>query len=135
MQLSPAAPDTPIKSIGHLSNIGIFVLAILNQPDKTLPGRFVVASVEETTTGNLLKDWEEVTGNKAYYVQTSLEEFSRIWPMWGQEMGTMMKMWDEVHDHWSGEEGLLTGTDLGVKVDGLKGVKVAYEVMDWQKLL
>ena len=69
LQLSPAAPTTPIKTIGSpLANIGIFALAIFKQPQKTLLGKFVVASVEETTTGAMLKDWAAVTAKRAVYV-------------------------------------------------------------------
>lgn len=90
---------------------------------------------EETTNGKLLEDWAEATGNKARYVQTSLEDYSEVWPMWGLEMGAMMKMWSDVPDHWSGEEGILTPEDLGVDTRKLKSVKDAYRMMDWSKLL
>ena len=79
VQLSPAAPDIPVKSIGSPSaNVDTFVVAIFNQPKKTLGGKFVAAYVEETTTGQMLNDWSEVTGKKSTYVQTSLEAFSSI---------------------------------------------------------
>jgi hypothetical protein len=137
LQLSPAAPDTPVKSIGSpLQNIGTFALAILKQPDKTRGGKFVAAYVEETTTGKLLKDWSEVTGKKATYIQTSLEDFSNVWPMWGIEMGVMMKMWDEIKDKsWTGEGDILTKEDLGIAGEKFVGVKGAYGEMDWSSLL
>lgn len=137
IQLSPAASDVPILSIGSPSaNIGTFVVAIFNQPKKTLGGKFVTAYVEETTTGQMLKEWSEVTGKKSTYVQTSLEDFSAIWPMWGFEMGVMMKMWDEVREKsWSGEEGILTKDDLGLTGTDFVGSKGALEEMDWNALL
>jgi len=140
IQLPPAGPDTPpLLSIGSPSkNIGVFALAILRQPGKTLPGKFVLAHVEETTTGQMLRDCSEVTGKTSHYVQTSLEHFSDLWPMWGTEMGIMMKMWDEVKDKaWSGEPGLLTKDDLGISVEklGLVGNKGAMAEMDWKALL
>jgi hypothetical protein len=61
----------------------------------------------------MLEDWAEATGNKAIYVQ----------------------MWSDVHDHWAGEDGLLTAKDLGVDTSGMKTVKDAYRMMDWSKLL
>jgi hypothetical protein len=89
-------------------------LPILKQPQKTLPGKFVVAYNEETTTGKLLQDWSEVTGKKAAYVQTSLEDFSEIWPGWGMEMGIMMKMWNEPRERSWPTEGVLNKGDLGL---------------------
>jgi hypothetical protein len=47
----------------------------------------------------------------------------------------MMKLWSDVPDHWSGEEGILTPKDLGVDTRKLKSVKDAYRMMDWSKLL
>ncbi|KAM5344017.1 hypothetical protein ACJ41O_012554 [Fusarium nematophilum] len=137
VQLSPASPTTPIKTIGSpLANVGIFALAILKQPQKTLPGKFVVASVEETTTGAMLQDWAAVTGKRAVYVQTSLEDFSNVWPGWGMEMGSMMKMWDELKERsWSGEDGLLTGDDLGLSAAKFVNFKGALVEMDWNALL
>lgn len=137
IQLSPAAPSTPIKSIGSPSaNIGTFALAIFNQPAKTLNGKFVAAYVEETTAGQMLKNWSEVTGKKATYAQVSLEDFNAVWPMWGMEMGVMMKMWDEVKEKsWSGEEGILTKEDLGLNGVDFVGAKAVMKKMDWNALL
>ncbi|EXJ74675.1 uncharacterized protein A1O5_01368 [Cladophialophora psammophila CBS 110553] len=139
IQLSPARPDTPIKAIGDPhKNIGVFALAILKQPHLTLrpQGRFVLAHSEETTAGKLLSDWSEVTGKPSKYVQTSLEDFSAVWPGFGMEMGIMMAMWSEVRDRsWSGEEGLLTREELGIKESDLTSVKDGYSVMDWKALL
>ncbi|KIX94169.1 uncharacterized protein Z520_10195 [Fonsecaea multimorphosa CBS 102226] len=139
IQLSPARPDTPIKAIGDPhKNIGIFALSILRQPNLTLrpQGRFVLAHSEDTTTGKLLSDWTAVTGNPSKYVQTSLEDFSNVWPGFGLEMGIMMAMWNELKDRsWSGEEGLLTWEELGIKQSELASVKDAYRTMDWEALL
>ncbi|KAK6527502.1 hypothetical protein TWF694_004485 [Orbilia ellipsospora] len=137
IQLSPAASDVPIKSIGSPSaNIGKFAYAILNKPDISLPGKTVVAYTEETTTGKLLQDWAEVTGNKASYVQTNLEEFSAIWPGWGLEMGEMMKLWDEVREKsWEAPDGAVTKEDLGLGNEKFVDTKAAYAEMNWAEIL
>lgn len=137
VQLSSAAADLPIKTIGSPSgNIGIFALAILKQPHITLPGRFVCAHVEDTTTEKLLQDWSAATGKPSEYVEVSLDSFSKIWPGWGQEMGSMMKMWDELRERaWSGEEGILVKEDLGIGDAHFVGVKQAVAEMDWKALL
>jgi len=140
VQLSPAASDVPIKAIGNpIVNIGIFALAVLKKPEVTLPGRYVFAANEESTTGKLLQDWSEATGKPAHYVKTaSLEEYARIFPGgWGYEMGSMMVMWEELGDKsWSGEEPLVTIDDLGLRGHPeLTTVKDAYKAMDWSALL
>ena len=139
VQLSPASPTTPVWTIGSPSgNIGTFALAIFRQPEKTIGGKFVTAYVEETTQAQMLKDFSDVTGKKATYVQVSLEDFSEVWPGgWGQEMGSMMAAWSEVKERaWSGEEGILTKDDLGLgEADFAGGFKEALREMDWNTLL
>jgi len=133
VQLQPTPPTVPIQSIGDASkNVGIFVRAILASPKLTLGGKFVLASIEETTSGELLKTWSKATGREAVYVQVpSLEEYDSIWPMWGQEIGVMMKFWEEAGDKsWSGESGILTLKDLGIK-DEFVGNEQAFKSIDW----
>lgn len=127
----------PVKSIGdpHV-NIGTFALAVVKQPELSLPGRFILVASEETTTGKLLQDWSDVTGRASKYVQVSLDQFSEIWPGWGLEMGVMMKMWDELRDKsWSGEDALITAQDLGLQNTTFASVKDGYARMDWDALL
>ncbi|KAI9865622.1 MAG: hypothetical protein M1813_002080 [Trichoglossum hirsutum] len=133
VQLQPSPASVPIFSIGDAkTNVGVFVRAILNQP-KTFQ-KFVLAYVESLTIGGLLENWSAATGKPSVYVQTSLEEFDQVWPMWGQEMGIMMKFWEEAKEKsWSGEE-ILTADDLGVK-DGLVGSKEAFSRIDWTNVV
>lgn len=140
MQLSPVSADVPIKAIGDPNvNIGIFALEVLKKPEVTLPGRFVLASNEDTTSGKLLQDWSEATGKASHYAKTStLAEYADIFPGgWGYEMGEMMVMWEELGDRsWSGEEPLVTIDDLGLRGNPqLTTVKDSYKVMDWSALL
>ncbi|KAL2065269.1 hypothetical protein VTL71DRAFT_2938 [Oculimacula yallundae] len=79
--LQPSSPNTPILALGDQNtNVGPFALAITQKPELTLPGKFVLGSVESLTTGDLLKTWSAVTGKDAEYVQISLVEFDRLWP-------------------------------------------------------
>lgn len=123
-------------SIGDASkNVGVFVSSILNQPELTQGGKFVFASVEETTIGEMLDTWTEATGKPSVYVQTtSLEAFDAVWPMWGREMGLMMLLWEELGDKsWSGEKVILTKEDLKIK-DKLVTTKEAFQTLDWSSL-
>ena len=134
VQLQPSPPSVPIFTIGDAkANTGIFVRAILNQPKLTL-SKFVLAYVESLTIGQLLENWSAATGKPSVYVQTSLEDFDSVWPMWGHEMGIMMKFWEEAGEKsWSGEE-VLTKEDLGIK-EVLVGSKEAFSRIDWTNVV
>lgn len=128
-----------MKAIGDpLVNIGVFALAVLKQPHLTTRthGRFVLVHNEDTTSAKLLSDWSDITGKPSEYVMTSLEDYDRLWPGLGMEMGVMLAMWNELkEDSWSGEEGVVGMDELGIKQSELTTVKEAYEVMDWNALL
>jgi len=130
--LQPSSPSTPILGLGDQNiNVGPFALAIVKKTELTLPGKFVLGSVESLTTGDLLKSWSEVTGNEAGYVQVTLEEFDRLWPMWGLEMGEMLKYWEEFgNKSWSGEK-LITKEDLGIEFPFVT-IKQAFGTFDWE---
>jgi len=135
VQFQLVPPTVPILSIGDTrSNVGKFALAILSQDQLTLGGKFVLAYVEKTTTGELLEAWSKATGKPSVYVQvTSIGDFNNMWPMWGQEMGVMMQFWNEAGDRsWSGED-VLTKEDLGIKEEFVK-VEDAYKRMNWSAL-
>ncbi|KAI9770840.1 MAG: hypothetical protein M1839_003035 [Geoglossum umbratile] len=133
--LQPTAPTVPIISMGDTkANTGVFVRAILNQPELTL-SKFVFAYAETLTVGQLLETWSDVTGKPSVFVQTSLEDFDRVWPVWGLEMGVMMKFWEEYGENaWSGEEIVRKG-DLGIKDDELVGSKEAISRIDFTNIM
>jgi len=130
IQLQSTPPTVPIKTIGDVrTNVGIFVKAILATPEKTLPGKFVLAYAEETTAGDLLQTWAKAQGKVAQYVQIDETTFNAMWPMWSEEMGVMMQFWNEFGDKsWTGEEGILTKEDLNVK-EGLVGVEQTFAAL------
>lgn len=131
IQIQCTPPDTPIKTIGDtIVNVGIFVKAILAQPEKTLGGRFVLASVADTTAGELLQTWAKAQGKAAQYVQTDEKTFNALWPMWAEEIGGMMQFWAWAGEKsWSGED-VLTKEDLGVH-DGLVGLEQAFKSLSF----
>ncbi|KAI9774124.1 MAG: hypothetical protein M1840_005217 [Geoglossum simile] len=133
--LQPTPPSVPILTIGDTkSNTGIFVRAILNQPKLTL-SKFVLAYTESLTVGQLLENWSAATGKPSVFVQTSLEDFDRVWPGFGLEMGVMMKFWDEAGDQsWSGEE-IVRSEDLGIDNSALVGSKEAISRIDWANIV
>jgi hypothetical protein len=100
----------------------------------TQNGKFVLATVDEFTAEDFLSTWGRLTGKQTEYVQISLAEYDRLWPMWGQEMGVMMEFWGEFGDKsWSGEE-LLRKEDLGL-VEKLVSTEEALASFDWASVL
>jgi len=130
IQLQSTPATVHIKTIGDArTNVGLFVKAILAQPGKTRGGKFVLASVEETTAGEMLQTWAKAQGKTAQYVQVDGPTFNAIWPGWSEEMGVMMEFWENAKDRsWTGEENILTREDLGVK-DGVIGLETAFAAL------
>jgi len=131
--LQPTPPTTKVLSVGdQTKNVGPFVVAIANKPELTLPGKFVLAETEWTTNGAILETWGKITGKETEYVEIGLEEYDRLWPQWGQEMGSMMKLWEEYGDQsWTGEE-FLTREGLGI-TEPLVGLEKTFETLDWSE--
>ncbi|RDL35435.1 putative NmrA-like family-containing protein 1 [Venustampulla echinocandica] len=131
--LQPVPQNTPILSIGdQVSNVGHFALSIVKQPDLTLPAKFVLASTDSTTTGDLLKTWGKVTGKETEYLEISLEQYERFFPRWGTELGMMMQYWAEVGDKsWSGEA-VLTRQTLGIDA-AFVGTEKALGAVNWNE--
>jgi len=83
--------------------------------------------------GSLLDRWSKLTGKETEYIQVDLEQFDRLWPKWGREIGFMLQFWEEWGDRsWTGEEGILDGEALGVK--GLVDVQSALEELDYSDI-
>jgi hypothetical protein len=124
--------DTPIASIGDPKhNIGIYALAILNQPEITLPGKIVLAETETRSAGDMVDLWSDASGKPAEYVQVSLEQYDSQWPSLGREIGLMLQYWDAVRERsWTADPGpILTKEDL--KISGLVGMRDVFSAIEW----
>lgn len=90
----------------------------------------MLGSIEKMSHGEILEAWGRATGKETEYVEISLQAFDRLWPMWGEEMGSMLKMWEELGEKsWGGEE-VLTKEDLGI-VDRFETLEKWMEKTDW----
>jgi hypothetical protein len=132
IQLQSTPETVSIKTIGDAkANIGIFAKRIIEKPELTLPGKFVLADVEDLTAGEFLSTWAKAQRKEARYVQVNRNTFYETWPMWGEVMDKMMTYWEEIKEHsWTGEEGILTKEDLGIS--GLVKTADAFaQLNDW----
>jgi NmrA-like family len=130
IQIQNTPADILIKTIGDVKkNLGPFVKAIVEQPNKTLAGKIVLAHVEDTTAGEMLQTWANAQGKVAQYVQVDDETFNNIWPMWAEEMAVMLRFWEWAREKsWTSEFGdVVTKDDLGV--GGLGTLKEAFAAL------
>lgn len=130
--LQPTPADTEITILGDANtNVGPFVSGILRRPDLTLPAKFVLATTGEKLTQNeILQAWGRATGRDVEYVEISLKDFDRLWPKWGLEMGTMLKMWEDLKENSWGGEKVVTKEDLGIN-QPLIGIEEWFKFADW----
>ena len=90
--------------------------------------------MDESSAGDFLAAWGRATGKQTEYVQISLAEYDRLWPMWGQEMGVMMEFWGEYKDKsWSGED-FITREALGLN-EKLISTEEALASFDYTSIL
>jgi hypothetical protein len=128
VQASPAS--VPICLAGDArANVGLFVRSILDQPHKTLPGKFVLGATETMTAGEMLTAWASAKGIDVTYVEVDKETYYEMWPFWGELMDKSHVYWGMAKDKaFSAEEGVLTKDDLGVV--GLVDTATAYAAMN-----
>ncbi|PVH76452.1 putative hscarg dehydrogenase [Cadophora sp. DSE1049] len=132
IQLGPVSPTTPVQTIGDVTtNVGIFTTAILAQRAIT-QRKYVLATAEDTTVGGLVKSWGDATGKDTLYIEiASIDEYDKVWPVWGREIGLMMKFWESAGENcWSGED-MLVKEDLGLSGDMFVASKETFEKMSW----
>jgi uncharacterized protein YbjT (DUF2867 family) len=115
--LLPNPAETLISSVGdHTKNVGIIAAGVLAHPEKTLGGKYVFGNVETMTSQEYLDIWSKVTGKPALFVQVDFADYKKMYPMWGEEMGTMQQYWAAAGEKsWSSSEGIVSVKDIGVE--------------------
>jgi len=114
----------------HTVNIGLFVRAILAQPARSLPGKYVFGNVETVSLAEYAKRWGAAVGKTIDFVQVTVEDYCKLFPGYGAEMQSMIHFWAEYGEQaWSGED-MITADDLGI-TDELVGLEQAWKKTDW----
>lgn len=131
IQLNGYPADTLLRPIGDAKrNIGVFIRAIIEQPHKTLPGKYVLAHTENITSGEMLQLWAEAQGKEAEYIQLEPSDFNKIWPGWAEEIGIMMQFFRWAKTARLQNEGLITREDLGISSE-LVDTREAFSTMQF----
>jgi hypothetical protein len=117
--------NVPMKLIGDESvNVGLFVKAILEQPQKTLPGKFVLAASDDMTAEELMSAWAQLEDKGLVFLQVGKNVYYDMWPIWGEIMDKSHQYWELMKDLSFTGESVLTKDDLGVT--GLVNTKAAF---------
>jgi hypothetical protein len=112
--LQPVKSSAVLPSAGDTShNVGIFVRASLNQPEKTL-GKYVGAVVDYPTHAEVLKLWSEATGKKAAFLQVDADDWNNLLGEPGKELYLNLKAFED-NPRWAFDNDPLTGKDLGIE--------------------
>ncbi|KAL4812305.1 hypothetical protein BDW67DRAFT_193733 [Aspergillus spinulosporus] len=122
-------PATKVPLLGdERVNAGLFVKAILEQPEKTLPGKTVSAVLEQRTFGDVVEAFGKAKGVQARAVKIDREVYMALWPVWGNVLDISHAYFEDADGSAftakDGEE-VLTKEDLGV--DGLARIEEAFE--------
>jgi hypothetical protein len=129
IQVQPTPASVQFSLIGDATiNIGLFVRAIIEQPNKTLGGKFVNGVTDVMTAGEILATWASVRGVEAEYVQVDKTTYYSLWPQWGEAMDKMHEYLEWAKGYgFSGEDVILSKEDLGII--GLKDTRAAFAAM------
>jgi len=118
----------PIKLVGDGAvNVGLFVKSILEQPQKTLPGKFVLAATDGMTAGEPAAAWAHLQGKESVYLEVDKGTYYNKWPIWGEDMDISHMYWELMKDQSFSGESVLTKDDLGVT--GLVDTNAAFAKM------
>jgi hypothetical protein len=110
------------------NNTGLFVKAILANPEVSLPAKYTFLYTSQGTFQDYLQAWINVTGRRTTFVTTSLEKYEQIWGPYGTEIGLMLKACEGVSD-WSEAYGsdVVTAKDLKIPEGTLVDLQAALE--------
>jgi len=108
------------------TNTGIFVRAILAQP-KLSHGRYAFITTDILSFDDMLKVWSKVTGKEAVTVQGTPEEYDRLWPVVGEEIGKQFLWHTEVSDWTQDGKAFVSKEQLGI--EGLVTLEATLEAL------
>ncbi|KAK7968851.1 hypothetical protein PG988_007924 [Apiospora saccharicola] len=127
IQLLGVSPSTIIPSAGdEKTNVGLFVRATLDHPEKTLPAKTVAGVVEQATYGEVAQAYGAAQGIQVRCVQIPKDDYRGLWPVWGELMDVTNSYFEVMGGKAfdTADDVVLTMEDL--KVDGLVGTAEAF---------
>lgn len=114
--LMPSPRTTVLPSAGDTSvNVGLFVKASLEQPEKT-HGKYVASIVDTPTVEEFLKLWTAATGKPSAYIQADGNDWSKAYGAAGEELWLNLRAFEE-NPKWYLDNEPLLAKDLGIEGD------------------
>ncbi|KAH7308619.1 NmrA-like family protein-like protein [Stachybotrys elegans] len=125
LHVMPVPSTTLWPLAGDVSvNTGLYVKAILSQPQLTLPGKYVRLATEFMSGADVLSLWDSTHGTETAYIEVTLETYDKLWPRWGEVLGGSFVYWRDLGPKAFDREGLVTNDHL--KIEGLVGTEEAF---------
>ncbi|PVH96480.1 NAD(P)-binding protein [Periconia macrospinosa] len=128
VQLLSEPSSTRLPLLGdEQTNPGVFAKAVLDQPEKTLPGKLVAGVDEHKPYSEVVETYYATAqGIKAQVVQIPKEHYRQIWPVWGGLMDITNSYFNftDGKSFSSVDQEVLLKDDLGIK--GLVGTAEAF---------
>lgn len=127
IQLLSVPPSAKVPLLGdERANSGLFVRAILDRPDLTLPAKVVSGIVEQLTFSEVAQAYGVAHGIGVRCVQISKDDYVELWPAWGELMDVSHSYVDFMGGKGfsSVDEDVLSKDELGV--EGLIGTADAF---------
>ena len=135
--IHPTTPDSGIYIAGDMNvTTGIWVKAILEQPDKTYE-KYVSQATDYLTWAEILEVWSKVTGKRASILQVSYDDFVRVWGPLGAEYAEQLKFGEILTlEDWKhlGPGPHVSNEELGIDLKGI-GLEDALEAFHAAGLL
>jgi hypothetical protein len=125
VQLVGTSPSTLLPMLGdETKNPGVFVKAILDQPQKTLPGKYVAGFVENWTMDENVSAFGSAHGVQARCLQIQKDAYAELYPGWGDLMNKSFAFLEYMGGKSFAGEGVVTKEDLNIQ--GLSGPAETY---------
>ncbi|KAJ6027317.1 hypothetical protein N7499_000872 [Penicillium canescens] len=153
----PVAPTTQVASLGPLSNVGLAVRTVLTNPFaihnadplSSTPARYLLLTTGFYDFRDYYNVWAKAANGKTAsgttnldveVLEISMDAYDTLWPLWGKEMGLMLKFWELVgpEKSWStvhGDDVMVRLQDL-LKETGpaMVGTEEAFGELDWSSV-
>lgn len=117
----PAKPDAIVPFGGDIEhNIGVFVKAILDHPERSLPAKYTLCATDNFTLAEALDLWSNVAERPAALATVTLDGFANVWGAPGREIGLQYVMHDKEPDFLKAyREDFVEMEELGIRREDL----------------
>lgn len=126
IQTLPTKPDSKVLVSGDMTvNPGIWVRQILLTGDKAF-GKYANVALEKWTFQQMIDVWSEITGKKGVLVETTIEAWTKLWGLAGNELGLQFKF-GEMCDPWEEDETFVSPEGLSIDPEEVVGFRATIE--------